>query len=150
MTYDSLIATGDTMVVARYRIARNRLLLELPDGNVITMAAQRTLGRPLTGRWVGDVDTSGTSIPIELNINADRTACWHSAPDGKWTTGEWDRETRVITLTWETSEWTGLYDPQRNSILLEPLSDSTHAARSPSGILRRVFRSTAPPAQCPR
>jgi len=150
LTYDSLVATGDTMVVARYRLARGRLLLEVPDGNVITLAAQRTLGRPLTGRWVGDVDTSGTTIPVELNLNADRTACWHSAPDGKWATGEWERETRVITLTWDAGEWTGLYDPQRNSLILEPLSDSTHTVKSPTGILRRVFRAAAPPTQCPR
>jgi hypothetical protein len=150
MTYDSLIATGDTMVVARYRLVRGRLLLEPPDGNLITMAPQRTLGRPLTGRWVGDVDTSGTSVPIELNINADRTACWHGTPDGKWTTGEWERETRVITLTWDNSEWTGLYDPQRNSLILEPLSDSTHTSKSPTGVLRRAFRATAPATQCPR
>ncbi len=150
MTYDSIVAEGDTSVVARYRLSHGRLLLEIPDGNVITMATQKTLGRPLTGRWAGDVDTSGTAIPIELNINPDRTACWHTTPDGKWTIGEWERETRVVTLTWENGEWGGLYDPQRNSLILEPVSDSTHASSGPRGVLRRVFRGMAPAAPCPR
>jgi hypothetical protein len=149
LTYDSLIATGDTNVVARYRVTMGRLLLETPDAQVITMARQRTLGRPLTGRWIGDVDSSGTTLPIELNLNTSRTACWRHSPDGKWTVGEWERETRVITLTWDNDEWTGLYDPQRNSLLLDPPSDSTHTTTGPTGILRRIFRGATPPGQCP-
>jgi len=113
------------------------------------MARQRTLGRPLTGRWIGDVDSSGTTLPIELNLNTSRTACWRHSPAGKWTVGEWERETRVITLTWDNDEWTGLYDPQRNSLLLDPPSDSTHTTTGPTGILRRIFRGATPPGQCP-
>jgi hypothetical protein len=149
MTFDSLIATGDTNVVARYRVVRDRLLLETPDLNVITMAPQKTLGRPLTGRWVGDVDSSGTTISVELNLNTSRTACWRRAPDGKWTMGEWDRQTRLVTLTWDNSEWDGRYDPQGNSLLLDPISDSTHTTTGPRGILRRVFRGAFAGAQCP-
>ncbi len=141
MTYDSLIATGDTSVVARYRLAMGRLLLETPDGNVVTMATQRTLGRPLWGRWVGDLDFSGTMQPVEINLNGDRTACWHpTVEDAKWASGEWERETRRVTLTWEVEEWTGIYDPQGNSLLLQPLQDSLHTGTGPSGVLRRSFR----------
>jgi hypothetical protein len=141
MTYDSLIATGDTNVVARYRIAMGRLLLEVPDGNVVTMATQRTLGRPLTGRWVGELDFAGSLRPVEINLNADRSACWHStAEDSKWSGGEWERETRRVTLTWEADEWTGIYDPQGNSLLLQPVQDSLHTGTGPSGVLRRVYR----------
>jgi hypothetical protein len=149
MTYDSLIATGDTTLVARYRLVRDRLLLETPDLNVITMAPQKTLGRPLTGRWVGDVDSAGTTIPVELHLNTSRTACWRKSPDGKWTVGEWDRQTRVVTLTWDNAEWDGRYDPQGNSLLLDPVSDSTHTTNGPRGILRRVFRGTGAGGQCP-
>jgi hypothetical protein len=149
MTYDSLVATGDTTVVARYRLALNRLLLETPDGNVITMAAQRTLGRPLTGRWVGDVDSSGTTLPLELNLHPSRMACWRRSPDGKWTVGEWERETRLVTLMWDDGEWKGLYDPQGNSLMLDRLTDTTHVTTGPTGILRRVYRGTAPAEHCP-
>ncbi|MBI4502214.1 MAG: hypothetical protein HY700_13765 [Gemmatimonadetes bacterium] len=149
LTLDSLIATGDTSIVARYRVSHGRLLLETADGSVITMATQKTLGRPLTGRWMGDVDTSGTAVPVELNLNPDRTACWHGSPDGKWMKGEWDRETRVVTMIWDSGEWTGLYDPQNNSLVLRPIADSTHSATGPTGALHRVFRGPAPAAQCP-
>jgi len=148
LTFDSLVANGDTTIQARYHLSHGRLLLETPDGNVVTMAAQKTLGRPLTGRWVGDVDSSGTIMPLELNLNTDRTACWHSGPEGKWTRGEWDRETRLITLTWDAGEWTGFYDPQRNFLTLKPSTDSTHSVE-PTGTLQRVFRGPAPSSACP-
>ncbi len=140
LTSDSIIATGDTSLVVGYRLARDRLLLEPADGNVITMAKQESLARPLTGRWVGDIDTAGTTLPAELKLEQDRTARWHSLPDGKWVTGEWERQTRTVTLTWDNSEWTGLYDPQRNSLALEPAADSTHSSKGARGLLRRVFR----------
>ena len=149
ITYDSIIATGDTNVVARYRLARGRLLLETPDGNVITMASQRTLGRPLTGRWIGEVDSAGTYFPVEVKLNTNRTACWRKTPDGKWALGEWDRETRRVTLTWETTEWTGFYDPQNNALQLDPVSDSTRTSTSPSGILRRILRGNGFGESCP-
>jgi hypothetical protein len=148
MTFDSLIATGDTTLVARYRLVRDRLLLETPDMNVITMAPQQTLGRPLTGRWVGEVDSAGTTYPVELALNTSRTACWRKPPDGKWTMGEWDRQTRVVTLTWDNGEWDGRYDPQGNSLLLDPISDSTHTNTGPRGILHRVFRGAFAGVQC--
>jgi len=146
MTYDSIIATGDTSLVVRYRLSYGRLLLETADGNTITMAKQETLGRPLTGRWLGEIDTAGAAAqPAEVVLTVDRVARWRTLPDGKLATGEWERQTRVVTLTWEDSEWTGLYDPQRNTLLLEPVADSTKNKKSAAGVLRRVFRS--PPAQ---
>lgn len=141
MTSDSIIATGDTSLVVRYRLSFGKLLLETAEGNVVTMSPQRTLGRALTGRWAGDIDTSGTSQPAELELKPDRSARWHSLPDGKWVVGEWERETRAVTLTWEDGgEWTGLYDPQRNTLLLEPVADSTETKKGATGVLRRVFR----------
>jgi hypothetical protein len=142
LSADSLIAFGDTSFVARYRLVMSRLLLETPDG-VITMSQQPTLGRPLTGRWVGDVEADGAYQPGELELTADRTARWRPLADGKPAIGEWERETRRITLTWDNgNEWSGLYDPQRNTLLLEPRADSTGAVRpgGATGILRRVFR----------
>lgn len=143
LTNDSIVAVGDTSFAVHYRKAFGKLLLETAGGDVITMSPQATLGRPLIGRWVGDVDTSGTTRLAELRLGVDRSASWRALPDGKQEYGEWDRQTRKVTLTWNGGgEWTGLYDPVRNTLLLEPLADSTGAVLpgGATGVLRRVFR----------
>jgi hypothetical protein len=143
LTPVSIIAEGDTSFTVRYRMAFGRLLLETQAGDVITMSTQNTLGRPITGRWVGDLDTAGATQLAEVVLDPDRSAHWHGIPDGRRSSGEWERETRVVTLTWEDgSEWTGLYDPQRNTLLLEPVADSTGVVRrgKATGVLRRMFR----------
>jgi len=149
LTSDSLVATGDTSIRAQYRLSHGRLLLDLPDGSVITMATQKTLARPLTGHWIGALDSLGSAIPAELNLNADRSACWHVTPDGKWLQGEWDRQFRQVTMTWDNNEWIGIYDPQRNSILLRPIADSTHIPPTPGGSFQRVFRGPNTSGRCP-
>jgi hypothetical protein len=134
LTRDSLIATGDTVVQAAYRLALGRLLLQTPDG-VVTMATQPALARPLTGRWRGPLGTDDAAV-IELLITIDGAARWRRVPDGRWSAGEWDRETRVITFTWaDESEWRGHYDPQGNAILFEQTVEGAETT-----ILRRVFR----------
>lgn len=143
LTTDSIIATGDTALAVRYRMSFGKLLLETADGDVITMSPQIPLGRPLIGRWIGDVDTAGTTQLAEVRLSVDRSASWRALPDGKREFGEWDRQTRKVTLTWTNGgEWSGLYDPLRNTLLLEPVSDSTGAVLpgGATGILRRVFR----------
>lgn len=142
LTADSIIATGDTALAVRYRMSFGKLLLETTD-DVITMSPQIPLGRPLIGRWVGDVDTAGTTQLAEIQLSVDRSASWRALPDGKREFGEWDRQTRKVTLTWANGgEWSGLYDPLRNTLLLEPVADSTGAVQpgGATGILRRVFR----------
>ena len=149
LTGDSLIANGDTTIRARYRLAYGRLLLEVPDGNVITMAPQRTLGRQLTGHWIGSVDSAGTAIPVELNLYNDRTACWRVTPDGKWMRGEWDRDSRTVTMIWDNGEWIGRYDPQGNALVLKPAVDSSQGTTpSPAGTLQHAFRGPAGGSSC--
>lgn len=136
-TSDSLIATGDTMLTARYWFSMCRLLLETPDGSLITMAAQQVLARPLTGRWVGDLGTAD-GIPAELRLAANGTARWHRLPDGPWTDGEWERETRIITFTWagaDTIPWVGHYDVEGNALLFDHTVPGSHTS-----IFQRVFR----------
>lgn len=134
LTDDSLMATGDTVVQGRYRLALGRLLLETPSG-VVTMATQSALARPLTGRWQGGLGTEDGAT-IELVIKVDGTARWRTLPDGRWMDGEWDRETRIITFTWiDESEWRAHYDPIGNAILFEQTVPGAE-----SSILRRVFR----------
>lgn len=134
LTHDSLVAFGDTSVVGRYRLVLDRLLFETLD-EVVTMAVQIPLARPLTGQWRGPLGTAD-GVETELIIAADGSARWRRLPEGGWTYGEWDRETRVITFTWsDESEWQGQYDPIGNAMLFE----LTVADASPT-ILRRVFR----------
>lgn len=134
LTYDSLVAFGDTSIVGRYRIVMQRLLLETPSG-LITMAEQSALARPLTGRWRGPLGTDD-GAEVDLIIYADGTARWRRRSRGAWTQGEWDRDMRVITFTWsDESDWRGQYDPVGNAILFEhtvPEAGTT--------ILRKVFR----------
>jgi hypothetical protein len=134
LTDDSLVATGDTTVRGRYRMALGRLLFETADG-VVTMSTQSSLARPLTGRWQGTLGTP-EAVDIELVIRVDGTARWRRLPDGRWSDGEWDRETRIITFIWaDESEWRGHYDPDGNAILFDrTLPDAE------TSILRRVFR----------
>jgi hypothetical protein len=134
LTDDSLVASGDTTVRGRYRLALGRLLLETPEG-VVTMATQSALARPLTGRWQGGLgDEEGSTI--ELVMRVDGTGRWRKLPDGRWMDGEWDRETRIITFTWaDETEWRAHYDPIGNALLFEQTVPGAG-----SSILRRVFR----------
>lgn len=134
LTNDSLIATGDTSLAGRYRLVLGRLIFETPD-DVVTMAMQSALARPLTGHWTGPLGTTeGTRA--ELVIFASGTARWRRLPTGRWADGEWDRETRLITFTWaDSTEWRGQYDPVGNAILFEQTVDGAG-----STILRRFFR----------
>jgi len=135
-TADSLIATGDTSLIARYWFSYCRLLLETADGSLITMASQPPLARPLTGRWRGDLGTPD-GAQAELRLAASGAARWRRLPDGPWTEGEWERQTRIILFTWVTDSltWVGHYDPEGNAILFEHTVPDSRAT-----IFRRVFR----------
>ena len=137
VTSDSLIATGDTTVTARYWFSVCRLLLETPDGALITMSSQINLARPLTGRWVGDVGMPDGGR-AELRLTADGKARWHLLPNGSWTEGEWERETRIITFTWagaDTIPWVGHYDVEGNALLFDHTVPGSRTT-----IFQRVFR----------
>jgi hypothetical protein len=136
-TSDTLLATGDTTVAGRYWFAFCRLLLETADGSVITMSSQGVLARPLTGRWVGGLGTPDRA-EAELRLAPSGAARWHRLPDGRWTEGEWERQTRIITFTWagsDTIPWVGHYDVEGNVILFERTVPSSRAT-----IFHRVFR----------
>ena len=134
LTNDSLIATGDTTVAGRYRLVLGRLILETFE-EVVTMATQSPLARPLTGHWAGPLGTSDGN-DAELIIFASGIARWRRLPGGRWADGEWDRETRLITFTWaDSTEWRGQYDPVGNAILFERTVEGGETT-----ILRRFFR----------
>lgn len=136
VTSDSVIATGDTTVMVRYWFSVNRLLIETPDGTVVTMSSQRALARPLTGTWVGDLGAA-ERVEAELVIYRGGTAAWRPLPVGGWIAGEWEHQTRVITFTWaaDSTDWVGHYDVEGNAILFERTVPGSRPA-----IFRRVFR----------
>jgi len=135
VTGDSLVAHGDTTLVARFRLVLGRLLLEVPGSDVVTMSPQPTIGRPLTGRWIGDLDPV-KGVPAEIMITNDRVVRVRKLPSGAWTAGEWEREARKVRFTWQDQvEWIGQYDPIGNAILF----DSTTSGSS-STVFRRRYR----------
>ena len=124
-TRDSIVVLGDTSFAVHYRFALDRLLLRTEEGNVITMAKQGPLARPLWGRWLGEPSrTPGQQI--ELRLFGNGTAWWRQLPGGQVIEGEWDRFSRIITFTWlpdstepDSTIWTGLYDPMANQLVFE-------------------------------
>lgn len=148
LTFDSLLATGDTLIVARWRYVLGHLLLDTPDGP-ITMSSQNALARPLTGRWAGPLGDDDETM-IEVRVQLGGTAYWRPMETTRWTQGEWERESRLILFTWpgepggadenEDGEpdpklWRGQYDPIGNNLLLEQTVEGGHGT-----ILRRAFR----------
>jgi hypothetical protein len=119
-TRDSIVVYGDTSFAVHYRFALDRLLLRTIEGNVITMASQGPLARPLWGHWLGEVGRF-SNRQIELRLFGVGTAWWRWLPGGERTEGEWDRFSRIITFTWlpDSTVWTGLYDPMANQLVFE-------------------------------
>ena len=134
LTDDSLVASGDTLVTARWRHVLGHLLLDTPDGP-LTMSPQNVLARPLTGRWVGPLGDEEETL-IEMRLALGGAVWWRPLGGGAWTEGEWQRESRLITFTWpDETEWRGQYDPIGNNLLLEQTVEDGHGS-----ILRRAFR----------
>lgn len=135
-TRDSLIAMGDTSFAVSYWLVLDRLLIETEEGRVVTMAQQDLLARPLhAGRWRGT--SIGGESTIELRMARGGNAAWRRLPGGRWTRGEWDRNTRLINFTWEpdSTSWTAFYDPYGNALQFEELEPGSGTV-----ILRRAFR----------
>src|SRR5262249_16997445 len=83
LTLDSLIAEGDTSFAVRYRMSMGYLLLETADSDVVTLKSQSVLGRPLTGRWIGDAGTDRGGR-AELVLTTDRVCRYRELPNGAW------------------------------------------------------------------
>ncbi|KPJ88875.1 MAG: hypothetical protein AMS18_13045 [Gemmatimonas sp. SG8_17] len=135
-TRDSIVVFGDTSFAVHYRFALDRLLLRTEEGNVITMASQGPLARPLWGHWLGEASrVSGRQI--ELRLFGNGTAWWRWLPGGQRTDGEWDRFSRIISFTWlpDSTTWTGLYDPMVNQLVFEETE-----AGSGVTVLHRFYR----------
>ncbi len=142
-TQDSIVVFGDTSFSVHYRFALGRMILRTDSGNVITMAAQGSLARPLRGNWLGTPGRMRDSL-VELQMNASGTAYWRTLPAGGWIEGEWDRFSREITFTWfpdsaagrpDSTQWVGMYNPVRSQLLFDETLPESGVT-----ILRRFFR----------
>lgn len=135
VTADSLVVWGDTAFAVVHWFALDRLLLQTAEGNVVTMAQQDAMARPLEGRWIGGA--IGASDTLELLMRRGGVAQWRRRPGGGWQGGEWDRTTRLIRFTWlpDSTQWSGRYDPAGNAILFDEMGGQPVTI-----VLRRVFR----------
>jgi hypothetical protein len=128
-------AYGDSAFTLTYWFVRDRLLVQTEEGTVITMAPQGPLARSLFGgRWR---NSSTGQHPIELEMLPGGVARWRSPPEGRWSSGEWDRTARIITFTWlpDSTIWTAQYDPAGAALLF---SETTPG--SGTVILRHTYR----------
>jgi len=126
---------SDTAFTVSYWYNLDRLLLRTADGDVITMAPQDSLARPLDGDWRGS--GFGSDRQFEVKLLRGGVASWRVLPGGAWRSGEWDRTSRLITFTWlpDSVVWTAQYDPGGSALIVvgaEPDSATV--------ILRRAFR----------
>jgi len=128
-TRDSLIAYGDTSFAVSYWFVRDRLLIQTVEGDIVTMAPQDLLARPLSGEW------RGTRILLRMLRGGD--ALWRDLSGGRWTYGEWDRRTRTITFTWlpDSTVWTAQYDPPAAALLFQEIRPGAGPV-----ILHRAYR----------
>ncbi len=132
---DSLIAWGDTTFTVRFWFSMDRLLVLTAESTLVTMSEQDRMARPIFGLWRGN-PIGRSDEQIELRLGRGGVATYRSKPKWQWITGEWNRSTRVITLSWDTdsTKWGGRYDPE--GVLL---FDSTFA-ESGTVVLRKVYR----------
>lgn len=146
---DSIVAYGDTSFAVSYWFARDRLLLQTEEGRIVTLSEQLELARPLHGgRWRGG--EIGADEDMELVLIRGGIARWRTYPGGEWSNGEWDRSTRIITLTWfpdtagvdevdeevpDSVQWVAQYDPAGSALLFpETIPDKGTV------VLRRILR----------
>jgi hypothetical protein len=133
---DSLIVWGpDTTFTVRFWFSRDRLLVLTAESTLVTMSEQDRMARPIFGLWRGN-PIGRSDEQIELRLRRGGVASYRSKPAWQWITGEWNRSTRMITLSWDadSTQWEGRYDPE--GVLL---FDSTYA-ESGTVVLRKVYR----------
>jgi hypothetical protein len=126
---------SDTAFTVSYWYNLDRLLLRTAEGEVITMAPQDSLARPLAGDWRGS--GFGSNRQIELDMQRGGVARWRELPGGRWIGGEWDRASRLITFTWlpDSLMWTAQYDPGGSALIVSGAEPD-----SATVILRRAYR----------
>jgi hypothetical protein len=130
VTRDSLIARGDTSFSVAYWFVRDRLLVQTVEGDVITMAPQDHLARPIHGDWRGE--------GIRLRIRRGSAAAWQDSR-GTWHYGEWQRRSRTLRFTWlpDSLVWTAQYDPLGPALLADVIEPDSSTR---TAIVRKALR----------
>jgi hypothetical protein len=125
----------DTTFTVSYWYVLDRLLLRTAEGDVVTMAPQDSLARPLTGDWRGSA--FGSNRELELWMGRGGVARWRELSGGGWNNGEWDRASRLITFTWlpDSVMWAAQYDPGGSALIVTGAEPD-----SATVILRRAYR----------
>jgi hypothetical protein len=113
-----LRAWGDSTLGGTYWFALDRMLFETGANEVVTMARQDVLARPLFGEWRGT--WTGDQI-IQLHLARGGVASYQIPGQSGRTGGEWDRSSRTITFTWlpDSIIWQAMYDPGSNALLFQ-------------------------------
>lgn len=129
-TRDSLIASGDTSFSVAYWFVRDRLLIQTAAGDIITMAPQDRLARPIHGDWRGE--------GIQLRIRRGGVAAWRDGT-GTWHYGEWQRRSRSLRFTWlpDSLVWTAEYDPLGPALLADVIEPDSSTR---TAIIRKALR----------
>jgi len=141
-TPDSLVVFGDTTFTVRYEFRYDKMLIHTVDGTTITMTPQSIAARPIFGGSVGEwgswIATTNDGTRMELQLRrASSQARWRALPSGTWVSGDWDRQARNITFTWQpdSTTWIGQYDASGHQLIFEQTEPGTSVT-----IFRRFHR----------
>lgn len=142
---DSLIAFGDTSFAIRYRFSYDKLLIQNVEGNTVTMSPQPIEARPIYagvgfgwGTWTATLN-DGTRMVMQLR-RIGNAARYRVVSGGRWHEGEWQREARRFTFTWDpetpdSTLWFGTFDALGHQFVFEETLEGSGVA-----IFRRTFR----------
>jgi hypothetical protein len=141
-TPDSLVVFGDTTFTVRYEFRYDKMLIHTADGTTITMTPQSIAARPIFGgnaiEWGSWTATTNLGDNLLLQLRrASSQARWRTLPNGSWVVGDWDRQARNITFTWQpdSTTWIGQYDASGHQIIFEQTEPGTSVT-----IFRRYHR----------
>ncbi len=126
----------DTTFTVAYWFARDRMLLQTVDNEVITMAPQSLEARPLHGLWRGSASRR-PGRTIDLYMQRGGLAQWQERPGGEWIQGEWTRRSRTLEFLWlpDSVRWDGRHDPGGDAIQFLEIDPESGTV-----ILRRALR----------
>lgn len=135
-SYDSLVVWGDTAFAATYWFSMDRLLLQTPEGSVVTMSRQNKLARPIQGLWRG-TPANRNDVTVEIRMWRGGAARRRVGTASVWTSGEWSRNSRIITFTWlpDSTAWTAYYDSPGEALLFSETTPDLGSL-----VVRKVYR----------
>ncbi len=141
---DSLVAYGDTSFAIRYRFSYDKMLIENIEGNTVTMSPQPIEARPIYSGlgfgWGTWRSTLGDGTPVTMQMRRIGNAARYRVSPGQWQEGEWRREARRFTFTWnagtpDSTLWYGTFDARGHQFVFEETVEGSGVT-----IFRRTYR----------